>query len=60
MRQRAVRKRKMMTKKVGYDRAFMTGGIKEGNLHNMTHCDLEKTRDKEKKHRASRYFQRFQ
>jgi hypothetical protein len=50
----------MMTKKVGYDRAFMKGGIKEGNLHNMTHCYLEKIRAKEKNYRARRYFRRFQ
>jgi hypothetical protein len=38
-----------MNKKVGYDREFMTGLIKEGNLQGKPHCDLEKMRAKEKK-----------
>jgi len=59
-RQRAVGKINMMTKKVGYDRAFMKGGIKELNLYNMTHFYLEKIRAKEKNYRESRYFRRFQ
>jgi NAD-dependent oxidoreductase involved in siderophore biosynthesis len=53
-----------VNRKVGYDRAFMTGLIKEGNLQRKPHCDLEKSeelrREIEKTHRATRYPRSFQ
>jgi len=43
--------------KVGYDRAFMIGLIKEGNLQGKPHSDLEKMRAKERYLSTRRYFQ---
>jgi hypothetical protein len=46
-----------MIEKVGYDREFMTGLIKEENLQGKTHCEIAKIRAKEKNSSVSRRFQ---
>jgi hypothetical protein len=38
-----------VVEKVGCEREFMIGTIKEENLQGKTHCVIEKMRDKERK-----------